>query len=262
MSDIQGLPTMLRIILSFFGLIASPAPAAPPARPPSRRSDKPVGRRPTVRDPGVSPERAAAFLQEQAARDARNAAVIAEQQSAAEDVRFADAVRLIGRAHNRSSGLHIDPRSVTAAEAIVGGPTAEYMRACRYAGVSLPLVGDGMTPVRLAALRTELLSRTTTDLDSWEKGDIAVTKARTEAKRHGEPVPPALEMPAEVVAGLAKLARERIERLARRTGGKASTGTETATNAATDSSVTTPVTSTTAEAKDGDVETYSPPGPK
>jgi hypothetical protein len=256
---------MLRTILYFVGLTASAAPAAPPARPLSKRSDIPVGRcptpRPTIREAEASADRTAAFIKAQAARDARNATVLAEQMSAAEDVRFADAFRLISRAHDRTYMMNIDARHVAAAEVHLGVHTAEYMRACRFAGVRLTLISDGMPAPRLAAFRQELLSRTATDFVTWEQGDTAVSKARDEAKRHGEPIPPHLEMPAEVVAGILRIQKERLDRLQKRSGGRAGTGTETATATVTDSSATTPI-GTTTEPLTEEPETYTPPGPK
>lgn len=245
---------MISTILQFIGL----TPAPKPKRPPSARRVAPAPRKPVA--PVAPAKTGADDVARIAARDARNAAILAERR-ALDDVRYTDAVRLILRAHDRSTELNFDPKHVRAAESLIGEATAEFMRACRYAGVRLPGIGDGMSHARLAAYRVELVSRTMTDLDAWERGEIALVKAQGEARRHGEPVPPALVMPAEVVAGIAKIAQQRIERLAKRAGGKAgtvtttTTGTETQTT--TDSST---VPSTTAS--DDETETYTPPGSK
>lgn len=246
---------MFKSLLAFTGPTASAAPAAPPARPLSRRSDKAVGPRPTVREPEVSREEIVARY---AARDARNAAVLAEQQEGAMDGRFANAVRLICMAHDRTTLRYIEARDVAAAENFIGKATSEYLRACRYAGVRLPLIGDAMPAARLAALRANILARTMSDLDTWERGELGIAKAQAEAKRHGEPVPALLEMPADVAAGLLRIAQQRIERLARRSGGKAGSGTETASASTTDSSAPR----TDSEATTDETETYTPPGLK
>lgn len=247
---------MLKTLLNLAGF-APAAPPAPPARPPSRRGVAPAPLpRATVVEPGATPEEVAAIVARQQARDARNESVFAEKLRASEDLRFAAAVRLILRAYDPVDLRYADPGSVRVAEERVGEPVAEYLRACRHAGIRIPPIGEAVlgVPARTAAYRAELVSRAATDFEGWDRGAQVIAALQSDARRHGRPVPADLVIPAEVLAGILAMQRERIARLQRRTG-KGGAGTETATATAA------PPAGTETETKEDD-ETPTTPGSK
>ena len=245
---------MLSSLLSFIGFTK-----APPPRPPSRRRVAPVSK------PVVAPTVPEASAEERAAIAARLAARADEadaQRQADADRRFAVAVRHVVRHHSGNRPLL--PAELAAAEAVVGTATLEYLRACRLAGIQTPVLGDDriMERTRTSAYRIDLLARASTDAEGWDKAWVALLKLQADARRVGDPEPPALVIPGDVQNAIAKLHADRLARLTKRQGGQTGQG---GTSAATiPGSVAPPKGPTDGKTgpEDDEPEPVTPAGPK
>lgn len=262
---------MLTRILQFIGF--TPAPP-PPARPRSRRSDKPVGRRRTKPTPAAEYERVPLTPEEQAVRDAvkaeQRAATIVRQAVEA-DQRFARSVAVLVRHHNPARVMATNEKTLADAERFVGPDVLEFLRAMRLAGVPVPFLGPDLLllPHRCAAYRIEFTRLRETSVDEWDRAWLASLKERSEASKIGEPLPPELDVPGPIQEAIAKAAAEKAARLAKRiAGGNGSAGRTDAggTTGATGTAVIPPGTTGSKDPKDPpadeEPETYVPPGPK
>ncbi|KQP33853.1 hypothetical protein ASF49_08280 [Methylobacterium sp. Leaf104] len=259
---------MLTKLLQFAGL--TPAPQ-PPARPLSRRSDKPVGPRPTKPAPvsDVVPLTPA----EQAVRDAvkaeQRAATLARQAEEADKL-FARSIGVIVRHHNPAREMETNAKTLADAERFVGPEVLEFLRAMRLAAVPVPFLGPDLLllPHRCAAYRIEFTRLRETSVEDWDRAWLASLRERSDATKIGETPPPELDVPGPIQEAIAKAAAEKAARLAKRiAGGTGTTGTTGAGGnaGATGTAVIPPGTTGSKDPKDAteeEPETYVPPGPK
>ncbi|MHC2086503.1 hypothetical protein [Methylobacterium sp. CM6244] len=252
---------MLTQILTFIGF--TPAPP-PPARPLSRRSDKPVGPRPTPSDElsdAVRKQRA------EAKADLHRRALATPQIWHGADRNWLRAYLEIDRA-SVPNGMSVNEAAIARARLEVGREVAEYLRALQILGRRTRWVKEAQIqiPEKAKAIRRDLESVAATDFATWDDARQVLSRRQTDARRLGEPVPPDLNVPREVEQGIAEMLAERVARLAKRAsqGGRGNTGTGGTTGEAgvTGTAVIPPGTTPPKGTADEEPEIYTPPGPK
>ncbi|ACB80016.1 hypothetical protein Mpop_1853 [Methylorubrum populi BJ001] len=242
---------MLKTLLRFAGF----SPPAPPPRPPSARWVAPKGKSSVA--PVAPPPAPVVPVEDPAAAKRAWARDIAERQA---NRRFAEAVVVLTRAADRNVSW-VDPVDLAWAGNVVPEDVHTYLRVRAYAGLQTRILGDDERgdPKRTAAYRAGLIRLAATDFEVWTTGLAAYDRAVADATARGASAPEAISVPTVVEDGIAKLAVEKIKRLAdaaARRGGNASGGTPAGTPPGTP-----PVTPPTGTKKDRDDEEPTPDAP-